>query len=175
MMEALYEDTYLQPDRQNDITLTENDEGGSYTVRLCGLSNNCFAIKADSFQIRQGFLEDRNNSPYMRRADYVIMDFDLRVATIVELKSRNPHWDRVADQLLGAKAVIHYISALLQLFNEVDCGVNDFDYRYVVFCKVRGRKMSRNQGRNNSPRNPMKIYRNGSAVQDYGLMCREFS
>ena len=92
----------------------------SYSVKITGLPQNAFVLKADSFQEFASILKCNSDIGQCCRADYVIIADDGKDKQIlyIELKGgrRKPQTERIANQLKGAKCLIEYCRAIGNAF-----------------------------------------------------------
>ena len=154
------------PDSNGHLTLEE--EG--YEVTLGNVPGGVIAFKADALD-NQGLVRQEASGAvrYGARADYVLLDFYYRRITVVELKSRNFKPQDVVQQLKGATAVTSYLAGLAESLHGEDFGFGDFDWRYVVFAKARGRKETSRS--NQSPETALYRYRKQGAVVPYSRLA----
>mgnify|MGYP006897781281 CR=1 FL=1 len=156
LRKILADGALLQVDPEGQVQLTEKN----YSVTLVNIPGGSLVIKPDALK-PEGFI---NGDPYGRRADYVLIDFASSRLTFIELKSRNPNYARVKDQLRGAQATLAYVAALMVVFEGIDPEWEKYERRFVLF-QSSGGKDSRKH--NTTPDQFLSLRRGGDKPVPY--------
>ena len=129
----------------------------SYCVIVRGIPQGSVLIKTDLLDPK-GFV---SGDPYGRRADYALIDFLNCRITFIELKSRNPNHNHVADQLRGAGAVLDYLVAIIRHFVLEPVDLATYERRYVLLSNNGGKDSLR---RNLEPKDFLVLRRRDSCL-----------
>lgn len=134
----------------------------SYSVTVKGIPQGSVLVKTDLLDSK-GFV---TGDPYGRRADYALIDFLNDRITFIELKSRNPNHQHVADQLRGAGAVLDYVTTIVRHFMLESIDFANFERRYVLLSNNGGK----DSVRKNLEPNDFLILKRRSSVP-YARFC----
>ncbi|MBD2175783.1 hypothetical protein H6F42_02475 [Pseudanabaena sp. FACHB-1998] len=141
------------PNSSNEVTLTENIDNTSYSIKIKGLPKETFILKADEFPALLNFFKGLQGE--CKRADYVIFTNikNKKIAIFLELKSGNPDNKDSINQLKGAFCLYKYLQKVGQIFWGYTNFLMDYEIEFAVIKeipqKIKLKKQSPNFRREN--------------------------
>jgi hypothetical protein len=121
----------------HEVTLTENTDNTSYSIKIKGLPQETLILKADEFPALLNFFKGSKGE--RKRADYIILTNikdDKKIAVFLELKSGNPDNKDVIDQLKGAFCLYQYLQKVGQIFWGYRDFLTDYEIKFAVIKEI---------------------------------------
>jgi hypothetical protein len=124
------------PNSSNEVTLTENIDNNSYSIKIKGLPKETFILKADEFPALLNFFNGLKGE--RKRADYIILTNikNKKIAIFLELKSGNPDNKDSINQLKGAFCLYKYLQKVGQIFWGETNFLTDYEIKFAVIKEI---------------------------------------
>jgi len=120
----------------NEVTLTENIDNISYSIKIKGLPKDTFILKADDFPALLTFFKGLQGE--CKRADYIVLTNikNKKIAIFLELKSGNPDNKDIINQLKGAFCLYKYLQKVGQIFWDYTDFLMDYEIKFAVIKEI---------------------------------------
>ena len=124
------------PNSSNEVTLTENIDNNSYSIKIKGLPKETFILKADEFPALLNFFKGLQGE--CKRADYIVFTNikNKKIAIFLELKSGNPDNKDIINQLKGAFCLYKYLQKIGQIFWGYTDFLMDYEMKFAVIKEI---------------------------------------
>lgn len=138
--------------------LVEHGTEGS-VLEILGIPEDAIIIDIDASFTNTNLFD--NTSGECKRADYLIISEQKRVALFIEMKKGNPDTSSIIKQLKGSLCVFEYCQVIGREFFYEPEFLGDYKKRFVAFKQVnltqRKTKIEKGVGMHDSPESLLKI------------------
>ncbi len=126
----------LNPEDPNEVTLIENIDNNSYSIKIKGLPKETFILKSDEFPALLNFFKGLQGE--CKRANYIILTNikNKKIAIFLELKSGNPDNKDIINQLKGAFCLYKYLQKIGQTFWDYTDFLIDYEIKFAVIKEI---------------------------------------